>query len=355
MRYYSIEVEGGQKWTSHPDGPGSPPDPCAQQVEIDIMEAPAAVASVGSSVRIWGIPIQQIGQAFDLNRKQLTVRGGMGRGLPLANPGQAGVLARGTIVQAFGNWVGTDMTLDLVLSAPTQGSGIAGAETPDKLPLNWRAGQELGDAINGALSTAYGGYSINVGVRKGLVLPYDQIGYYFTLGQFSQFVKSASKDIVGPGYPGIDISTHDQEIRVHDGTSGGSEGSSGNAKKIDFKDLIGQPTWLNPQQISVTCVMRSDIRNGDNVTLPDTIVTISPNSTSAFTTLAGARQGSIFKGSFYVQTVRHVGNFRQPDGRSWTTILNCSANDSGLGTGAPATDLAPLQPVGMGSRRLPFN
>lgn len=359
MRYYSFEIQGGRTYTSHPNGTNAPPDPAALQVEIDIMqEVPQAVAKVGSFVRVWGISLQEIGQAQDNNLKSVTIRGGMGKGLPLSNPAQAGILAQGTILQSFGNWIGTDMTLDLVLGMPKGGDAgtIAGAEKPDLLSFHWPAGQTLSGAIDATLALAYPEWTRDIKIRPELKLPNTETGYYTTLPQFAQFISGVSKDIIGQGYPGVDIvALPNKTLRVYDDTAAKSGGKSGGAKAIAFTDLIGQPTWLSPYEISVTCVMRSDIHSGDLITLPSTIVTIAPNDTFASDTPAFSRQSSIFKGAFQVKTVRHVGNFRTADGRAWTTVLNCYSSQTNLGTGAPASDTAAIQPPGVSSKVPPHN
>ena len=355
MRYYDISIDGGPRWTSHPKGPGQPPDPGALQVEMDINNVAYGTAVTGDTVTIWGIPLQQISQAFDLNRKNVTIRGGMGVGLPLATAQSknAGILVRATVNQAFGNWIGTNMYLTLVFTgAPQTATGIAGAETPDKLVVNWRAGQEMADTLHSTLSAAFPDYTLDVRIKKGLVLGYDQPGYYSTLWQLAQYTKSASKDIMGPGYNGVDISVHDKTIRVDDGSTGGT------AKQIAFTDLIGQPTWLAPTMISVTTVMRADLHVGDWITLPNTLVTIAPKSSSEFNAIQSfstARQNSIFQGQFRVFGIRHVGNFRSPDGAQWITVLSCSATGQLLGTPADQIQIAPLQPTGLGGKNPPFN
>ena len=188
-----------------------------------------------------------------------------------------------------------------------------------------------------------------------------------TLPQFAQYVVGMTRDIVGQGYPGVSIvALPNKTLRVYDDTiaksavsgfaSGFGSGLSTmlgtGVKTIAFTDLIGQPTWLSPLEISVTCVMRADIHPGDVVTLPTTVVGIAPNSPSAF---LSARSRPSFVGSFAVQTVRHVGNFRTADGRAWTTVLNCLSPQSNLGTGAPASSTAPIQPPGVSSKVPPWS
>lgn len=320
MRYYNIAITDSSSnttatWTSHPQGLMQPPDPGALNVELDIFSVALATAKTGSYVRVWGIPIQQIAQAFNLNNLSIVVSGGMGKGLPLANPAEAGILASGTIQQAFGNWIDTDMTLDLILMP-----GSVPNAAPQNLTINWKAGTALSSAIQQTLNTAFPGYPQNIAISPNLVLNHDEPGFYGSLPQFAQYIKGVSQDIVGGSYPGVDIALTNRTVRVYDGTVAASP------KQLAFTDLIGQPTWIEPGVVQATCVMRGDISVGDQVQLPPSLVTVTPAAMSAY---SQARQGSIFQGTFVVSQVRHVGNFRNPGAQAWVTILNLAISTNG--------------------------
>lgn len=349
MRYYKIEV-GGRTYTSHPNGPSAPPDPGALLVELDVFSMFQASAAVNSYVRIWGISIQEISQALDLNLKPIKVYGGMGKGLPLANPSQSGLLAQGTVIQAFGNWMGTDMTLDLVITAP-QVSNLAELETPRNLVMNWRSGQPMKQALESSLKTAFPNVKLDINIRDDLKLDHDEIGPYPTLPTFSQWVKSVSKDIVGKDYYGVDIATlPDGTIRVTDGST------EAKAKPISFLDLVGQPTWVEIAKVQATVIMRADIQVGDYVTLPQTQIATTGSAVNALTPNSGIRRESIFKGNFRVIQVHHVGNSRTPDGRAWVTVLDMIALGAATsGGGADSASAAPIPAGGFGSRQVPYN
>jgi hypothetical protein len=98
-------------------------------------------------------------------------------------------------------------------------------------------------------------------------------------------------------------------------------------KKINFTDLIGQPTWQKLQTIQVTCVLRADIGCGDFVSLPNTPGITTPGSYSqAFSTpgvtTSSPKQGTVFTGTYQVNAVRHVGNSRSPLAAGWVTVLD---------------------------------
>lgn len=260
-----------------------------------------------SFVRIWGISLQDIGQASNLNNQNIVIYGGMAKGLPLAIPSQQGVLAAGIISQAFGNWLGTDQTLDLILMAD---GGTA--DNPKNLVLNWTKGMPLGTALANTFSVAYQGLKQNISVNPSLIMPHDVKGFYPTLSSFAQFVKSASQSIIGgTTYQGVEIVLSQGAITAFDNNSPKTP------KAILFTDLLGQPRWLGPATISVLLVMRGDLDIGTYITLPQTVVETTNNSLSQY------RQGSIFKGVFCINYMRHVGNFRQPDGASWGTTIQC--------------------------------
>lgn len=304
---------------------------------MDLYVYRQTITDLQSFVRVWGIPITDISQARNLNGRNIAVYGGMGKGLPLADPSQAGLLVSGQINQAFGNWIGVNMTLDLQIRAggpPQPGPGDR------NLTLNWKQGTELKDAIKETLTTAYPGAKFKINVKDGLKLNYDQPGFYGTLPQFADYIERASQDIVDPslvyttkanGYQGVQV------VIAPDGTFNINDGSTKESpKEIKFTDLIGQITWISSATFIVTCVMRADIIANDWIKLPHGQVAVSAASMTAFSNL---RQESIFQGTYQVQEVRHVGNYKQPAGEAWTTIIKC--NDTSSGGSSATPDSAP--------------
>ena len=109
MRYYKIVItdEGGdikKQWSSL-DGTTGNPIMGALNIEIDVPMAPLGVPAGDAYVRICGISLLGVGQSANLNGLYLAAYGGMSKGLPLANPEQNGLLVKGQIFQAFGNWL----------------------------------------------------------------------------------------------------------------------------------------------------------------------------------------------------------------------------------------------------------
>ena len=257
-----------------------------------------------------GGPVQPIPPNAKLIGASISVYGGMGKGLPLANPAQAGLLVSGTINEAFGNWQGTDMTLDMyVVAGNLTGNQLA------NLAVEWPAGTPMADMIKKTLNLAFPGYKQQITIDPSLVLPNAETGFYGSLISFSQYVMDISRHIKAKdtAYPGVRITMVPGNIFVvTDGTT------QTTPKQIDFTDLIGQPTWFDSANINFTCVMRADIKGGDYIQLPNTMQTSTQGS------VLGTRDQLAFQGTFWVRSVRHVGRFRNPNGASWVTVFDAS-------------------------------
>ena len=309
MRYYDLRITNAAtsqqaiRFTSHPNGVMNAPDPGALNIEFDLIAYQYAQAAPNggdfgnSFIRIWGIPLSLISQAENLSTPMglptynLKLLGGMGKGLPLANPAQAGLLIQGSIWRAIGNWIGTDMTLDLFLAplSPNGSVSAGNANVPSLQAVNnfsfyWPAGQPLASAVNATLQTAFPGVSRQILISPNLVLDHDQAGIMGTLGAFNDLVNRLSVAILGPQNPqylGVKIAERNGAIVVYDGTSAtsaqdtaataGTTAPKIGTVNIAFTDLIGQPTWLGNSVIQVTCVLRADVHIFDKVTLPPSL------------------------------------------------------------------------------------
>lgn len=303
MRYYEIVV-GDTTFTSFSGGKSLPG---ALNVVMDIPVFPFAIPSGAAWVQVWGISLKQISQASDLNGKDVSIKGGFQKGLPLANPAQAGLLVKGKVFQAFGNWIDLAQTLDLIIY-PDSGTN----EDPKNIAFFWDKGTKLGDAVKATLSTAFPAFAIDVNVSDNLVIGADEPGFYKTLTQFASYVNDVSKEIINdPNYPGVDIAISGDAITVYDGTV------QTTPTTLAFYDMIGQPTWIDPLSVQVKLAMRADLKVGDFIKFPLAIVTSAAGTTSPFLDAKAT-----FQGVFQISQVRHVGNFRQSDAASWVTVVN---------------------------------
>jgi hypothetical protein len=316
VRYYNIKISepssGAVIREFKSTQPNGLADPGALNVELDIpvtqFGTPYSNNDAGCYVRIWGIPLQEIGQATnygmpnkDTPGKNILVRGGMQKGLPLAIPSQQGILVQGQIFQAFGNWIGTTMTLDLIIM-PVFGGSATLKERAKNLSFIWIAGTPIDQAIRTTLNTALPNFKLNMDVQESITRANDEKSVHYTLSEFARAIAELA--------PTVAISVQGNTLTVTDNKS------VKKPKEIKFTDLVGQPTWVSPASIQATTIMRADIDVFDQIKLPPTAATLIPQS------FASLRSSTAFQGIFTVSKLRHRGNFRQPDGESWVTDID---------------------------------
>lgn len=324
-------------------------NPAALLVDLDVpvtfMHAPDAQAQ--PYIRISGVSLQEVNNAQALNGMNIQIRGGMAKGLPLANPAQAGVLTQGQVWQAYGTWTGTEQSITIYLTVPSsttadqQLNGYPGAvpvpvpvtnESPANIVFTWSRGMHLETAVASALSIVFPAYVVRGALNPGLIWTGDQaeIANFSTLQQFAQYLNSVSQRMVnGPtgrasGYPGVSLSLENSAFTLSDGTQ------QTKPLAIAFRDLMGQPAWVAPFTVQMQCPMRADIQVGDYVTLPAGQFINTPNSGSQFYATPPNNTGNavqdknstIFNGTFWVLGVRHVGNSRSPQGQAWVTVFD---------------------------------
>ena len=286
----------------------------ALNVELDMPIYAFANPAGYSSLRIWGIDLKEIVGASYYNKKLIRVTVGMAKGLPLANPKQQGLVLEGIVNQCFGNWQGVDMTLDFIVVY-----GIGGTEPlPKNIVLNWKRGVTLGAAVKSSLAVAAPKVKCADNTSQSLVLGQDESGFYYNMAQFAAYVREVSRHInTDPNYPGVNISYAGGTFYLYDGTSPKTP------KQIVFNDLIGQPAWIAFNVVQFKTAMRGDFTVNDYIKLPGGQVTTQAQSASQF------RDSSVISGVFQIQTIRHVGNFRQPDANSWVTIFEAYIPNAG--------------------------
>src|SRR5579859_766749 len=201
MRYYSIQITDpvtGKLLTQPSSVPNSGATysslvngftlPGALNVELDVPVYAYAVPAGQAYARIWGISLAEISQAADLGVTSsgspgfgIAIYAGMQRGLPLANPAQAGLIVEGRILQAFGNWINTEMTLDLILYPAT-----GAPDDPKNIVIDWKAGTPLAQAVANTLSVAFPTLKQNIQISPNLVLAHDEPGFYGSLVERSE-------------------------------------------------------------------------------------------------------------------------------------------------------------------------
>ncbi|MDE2104414.1 MAG: hypothetical protein KGL39_44660 [Patescibacteria group bacterium] len=247
---------------------------------------------------------------------QVTLKGGMAAGLPLANPKQAGVLIVAEVFQSVGNWEGTDMTLDLVVVPSTYSY-----EHPGNIVLNWVAGQSLSTALQQCLQVAYPQYPIVLNLSANLVSDQTHTGRYATLEGLAQWVSQFTRRKL---LNEVSITIQAGKIQIFDSLYNPAPIA------IDFADMVGQPTWIEPNIMQVKTVMRADVMVGSMIQMPKGLVSAPGFILTAANALPSSlKYRSSFSGKFFVKELRQIGNFRTPDGASWVTLMNCAMVQNG--------------------------
>lgn len=348
MRYYELTITGdGGDYILDPSGlgliQGSGPlasslftqstaggnaqlvgqfNPNALNIEFDLPVTMMHQPQGGAWIRLWGIGLRALGQAANLNPvdgkfKTFILKGGMSKGLPLANPKQQGIIAQGNVFQAFGNWSGTNQTLDLTLQPgpvpPADGSGIK---------WEWKKGQAIGDAISETLAQAMPGFTPKVNVSANLLAPNDQPGWYPRFSSWAEAVREYSRplgqQLFGKSYNGVLIATTGKTVNVFDGQGP----TSSDPITLDFQDLIGQPTWISPTEITYQAVMRADIDIQRQIKFPGGILPPYALTTpDAAYPNTPASSSIAFQGAFLINEIHHYANFRQADAAAWNTTF----------------------------------
>ena len=304
-------------------------------IEFDILKFGESTPQGQSHLTIWGISPQDMQQARqDMFGMEIEIYLGMSKGLPLANagqvkPGKSGLVLKGTIWQVYGNWQGTELRLDMIITTGPVSKTDPRPLAPINLTLPWNKGKKLSVALTQCFQTL-GGYKYNINVSNRLVNSYNSPMFCGSLTELATKLNSLSRNIISDSnYSGVEIAmVNGNEIRVFDNDfdnhpDSRDKSTASNRRKnptqLEFTDLIGQPTWIQFQTISVPCMMRSDIQVGDYIRMPEkSRPVIQASSYSQF------RNDSAFSGDFMVKSVRFIGNSRQPDADSWVTIIEAN-------------------------------
>lgn len=336
MRYYDIQVFYPP---SYPPAPGDDQrriyrrytsltngvfNPGCLMVEFDIQRFGESTPKGESRISIWGISPQEMQQARqNMFGMSVEVYAGMSPGLPLATLGNNGLVMRGVIWQVVGNWQGTELRMDLIVTAGPVSVTDPAPLAPVNLTLPWTKGRRLSDALFDCFRTLGGGYNFSISVSDLLVNNHDDHLYCGQLSELAGYINLWSKNLIRDDYySGVEITmANGNEIRVFDNdfdnhSDNAAQARRASPKKLLFTDLVGQPTWVKYGTVSVVCVMRADIQVGDYILMPEnSSPMVQASSYSQF------RNDSAFTGLFLVSSVRLLGNSRHPDGNSWVTVL----------------------------------
>lgn len=313
MRFYDLQITdptSGKTTFSAGSYPNGTYDPGALNVIFDLLVYPQATPMGASTILIEGIDPALLTNAQQFAKQQVTFKGGMGQGLPLANPAQQGLLAQGEVFQVFANWIGTEVNLALVLIPSSYTLA-----NPGNIVLNWTSGTSLSTALQNTLKAAYPKASVQMNIAD-TVLSHDEKHNASTLSGLATLLNDITTT-------GVQIVINGNTIQVYDNTY------KPGPKQLVFTDFVGQPMWIQPNVIQIFTVLRGDIQMGDILQMPQGYV----NLPGFVQTTANAQPSlnnykSAMQGNFIVQAIRHIGNLRQPNGNAWTTVINAAATGS---------------------------
>ena len=328
MKYYKLEITD-KDGNSPLDSAGNPIGPfdssltpgAGLHIVFDALITGYDVVNSGTEIIIFGVPVTMLRESAQLAGCQVSLFAGFSAGLPLANPGQAGLILSGQIYNPYANWLGTNQSLNLIVnpSPLLNDKGQAASIT-----LDGKMGEKLSDVLNRALKAAYPTFAIEISISDELVLAEAGVGVYTRLTQLATTIRSQSFSFINrDDYTGVQMVMQDKTIRVFDnikGTAGGIQ--------VLPQELLGQPTWIGPVSVSFKCPMRTDLRCGDSVELPQNIISgpgalLAVSSERSYSSL---REQVNFSGKFLITSVRHVGEFLNPDNtNSWVTIYEAVA------------------------------
>jgi hypothetical protein len=337
MRYYEISITdesgthvsiggGVAYFTSYMPGVlGGVTKPGALNVEMDIPVYTSEIPAGDAFIKIWGVDLSTINSASNLNFKNITIMAGMKKGLPLANlqvdasPVRNGVIYKGSILQAFGNWQGGEQSLDLIITTRLVSAPTETPATTKPIIFECKAGKKFQDAIKKSMKDA--GFETTGTIDSRLVAPMQGlVSRYDDVESFSRGMLNLSKRIIkDKNYLGVKIIKTEKGYLVTDNSAAVADA---NIIKIAFTDLIGQPTWLDYSTVQMKLVMRSDIRVGDTIEFPS-----DKDGNTAVNFVQGRffspKNNIAYTGKAWVASVRHIGNYRQGDANSWVTVVSC--------------------------------
>ena len=308
-------------------------DPGALNIEMDIPVVSEEIPSGQGYLKIWGVSLDMVNHASKLNYQNITIYAGFQKGLPLADaqllasPLRNGIIFKGSIYQAFGNWQGNEQTIEMFLGPQLMPNAVPKDKTP--IVLNCPQGAVLGSAIENALTIAgFGVSSVNISPSLTM-MPQPCMGKYDNIFDFATDINQLSKDALSayPKYAGIKILRNQPNAisKVPILTVTDNWVPSADAPiLINFMDMIGQPVWLDFNTLQFKLMMRSDISIGKTVIMPQNYAINTAQSQSQI------KNNIAYTKTAYVSAVRYIGNFRHETGDSWITIIDVLPNQAAI-------------------------
>lgn len=328
-------------------------DPGALDIQFNITQTNLTICDDGNSnasITIRGVDTHTIGQASNLVGQTVCLQAGMGKGLPLSNPDQVGMILHGTVLSAIGNWEDTELSLTLFASKyvippatqsdqgkpdtqKTDQKNTARKKPPtDRYQITCTKGNDLLTAIRSALQQANPDYKIIISIDGPIPCLEDMKGTFRSLKELCVGIHGIWKQQTqNQNKKDIFITIRDHEFHVINL----DQPPPTAFVEIEFHELIGQPSWNGETEISFTCPLRGKIHVGDIITLKEhpqenTYGLIEKKKTGEIP-LHVPKNRCLFSGNFRVKSISHTGNFRDKNGKSWSSTFTCEPDGSGNG------------------------
>lgn len=227
------------------------------------------------------------------------------------------------------------------------GGGFPGLAMPLNLIHDWQPNTPLMQAIQKTLSTAFPSAKLVINISPQLMLQYQDAGVYQNINQYAAYLYKISRAILGAQYYGVHISSHNDTIYVSD--------KPAQSITLTAYDFIGQPTWIKPNVIEAKVVMRGNVvPQYTQVTIPaGTLLNVSQGAIIPLGTNVPQVTHITMEGmtGLCVQ-VNHIGDFRNPDGNYWCTVIQIQVFNAPMFNtapdGTPLTNPATSPPDGSG-------
>lgn len=297
-------------------------NPGALDIAFDVSVGPLDVSIASSYVEVFGVSLTDIQKVKQWQGGSLSLYGGFSPGFPLAKASQYGLLAGGTILQAFGNWTGTHQSIVFFLTS---------AGTDKDVVFQWQKGQKLSQAITTALSSSYPGFTVTSMLKNDPAAANTDLHSCPGIYAFATYIKNTTNNLgLAPAQGGIDLFSN-----------GGTPLASASGSRLllldspvsqtpfqlDFNDFQGQPVYFGVGGnaiVQTTLNLRSDLVFGGQFTFPSQVAGGYVSTQPAIATAPLPKDNSALTGTYNIVNLRHVGRFRDPQGAGWVTIIDGS-------------------------------
>ena len=290
----------------------------ALQITFDINVIDQDDFSSGAMITIYGLPLSFIAQAVNLFSAKVKLYAGFIPGLPLTQGAEMGLIFSGEVWSAYANWEGVSQSLNLIVNPMPYADETS---KPVSITVDGKKGQKLSDVLSSSLKTAFPDKELIINISDQLVLSEDWPTVVTSLGDLSMLLSRATPGMTGDrSYHGVSLIVQRGAIRIFDSSFIGTQ------RVVKLKDFVGQPTWLGYNYVSFKFVMNPNISVSDTLIIPPDI---NKGITSVLTTGNGYQHFNksnaiTFTGEYRVQAVRHIGDFRNPSGEAWVTVVEAT-------------------------------